>query len=174
MFDSAKAYGLIIIGLWAIYFGLNKSEPMPEDLIQVSGTLERAEIYEDCERNCSRYVIFTIAGAPNRYWNPAIRPDHLELLGGVGSNIEVYAARVPTQPMDGNAVKSWGLTVNSRTIVQLEESLIIENVKWQVLIPLLGGVLVFMGLIMRLLGYLWPERSNWTDTLLTKHEKDSN
>lgn len=176
MVDNAKAYGFIIIGLWAIYFGLNKSGPMPEELMQVSGTLENTEVYEDCDRRCSRYVILTIAGASNRYWTPEIRPDELELLGGVGSKIEVYAERISSsyRPIDGNALKSWGLAVNSRIIRRVEESLIYENVMWQVLIPLLGGVVIFMGLIMRLLGFLWPERDNWTKVLLTKHEKDSN
>jgi hypothetical protein len=143
MFDNFKAYVLIGLGLWAIFFGLNKSDPMPEDLMQVSGTLERAEVYEECDRGsgCTRYVILTIAGASSRYWTHAIRPDQLELLGGVGSNIELYAARNPTyRPIDGNAAKSWGLTVNSRIIMRMEESLIYENVMWQVVIPLLGGV----------------------------------
>jgi hypothetical protein len=159
MFDNYKAYALVGIGLWAIFFGLNTSEPMPEDLMQVSGTLERAEVYEDCHRGCTRYVILTIAGASNRYWTQAIRHDQLELLGGVGSNIEVYAARISThRPIDGNAVKSWGLTVNSRTIMRLEESLIYENVLRQVVIPLLGGVLILVGLIMGLIGFLWGKR----------------
>ena len=159
MFDNYRAYVLIGLGIWAIFFGLNKSDPLPEDLMQVSGTLERAEVYEDCYRKCTRYVILTIAGASNRYWTHAIRPDQLELLGGMGSNIEVYAARTPTyRPIDGNAVKSWGLTVNSRIIMRMEESMIYENVMWQVVIPLIGGVLILIGLIMRLVGFLWGER----------------
>jgi hypothetical protein len=157
MFDNYRAYVLIGLGIWAIFFGLNKSDPMPEDLIQVSGTLERAEVYEECDRSCSRYVILTIAGAPRRYWTHAIL--QLDLLGGVGSNIEVYATRTPTyRPIDGNAVKSWGLTVNSRIIMRLEESLIYQNVMWQVVIPLVGGVLILIGVIMRLAGFLWGER----------------
>ncbi|HEX4991566.1 MAG TPA: hypothetical protein VFW91_22520 [Candidatus Binatia bacterium] len=77
----------------------------------------------------------------------------------MGSNIEVYAARVPTyRPIDGNAAKSWGLTVNSRTIMRTEESLIYENVMWQVVIPLLGGVLILVGLIMSLARFVWGKR----------------
>jgi hypothetical protein len=159
MFDNYKAYVLIGIGIWAIFFGLNKSDPLPEELMQVSGTLERADVYEECYKSCTRYVILTIAGASGRYWTGAIRPDQLELLGGVGSNIEVYAARVPTyRPIDGNAAKSWGLTVNSRIIMRMEESLIYENAMRQVVIPLLGGVMILVGLYLRLLGFLWGER----------------
>jgi len=136
---------------------------MPEDLMQVSGTLERAEVYEDCNKSCYKYVILTIAGAPNRYWTHAIRPDQLDLLGGVGSNIEVNAVRVPTaRPIDGNAAKSWGLTVNSRIIMRLEASLIYENWLWQVVLPLVGGVSIFVALIMRLLGYLWESGDDRT------------
>jgi len=159
MFDNYRAYVLIGIGIWAIFFGLNKSEPMPEDLMQVSGTLERAEVYDECSKGCTRYVILTIAGASGRYWTKAIRPDQFELLGGVGSNIEVYAARVPTyRPIGGNAAKSWGLTVNSRIIMRLEESLIYENVMWQVVIPLLGGVLILVGLVVVLIGFIWEKQ----------------
>ena len=159
MFVNYKAYVVIGLGIWAIFFGLNKSDPPPEDLMQVSGTLERAEVHDDCYRGCTRYVILTIAGAPGRYWTHAIRPDQLELLGGVGSNIEVYAARTSTyRPIDGNAVKSWGLTVNSRIIMRMEESLIYENVIWQVVLPLVGGVVILIGLVMRLVGFLWGER----------------
>ena len=155
-----RGYVLIGIGIWAIFFGLNKSEPMPEDLMQVSGTLEKAEVYEDCYSKCTRYVILTIAGAPNRYWTHAIRQDQLELLGGVGSNIEVYAERIPPsyRPIDGNVVKSWGLTVNSRIIMRLEESLIYQNVMWQVVLPLVGGVVILLGLIMVLIEFFWGER----------------
>lgn len=163
MLDDTRALALIGIGIWAIFFGLNKSEPMPEDLMQVSGTLEKAEVYEDCDGRCTQYVILTIAGAPSRYWTHAIRHDQLELLGGVGSNIEVHAARIPTyRPIDGNAVKSWGLTVNSRIIMPLEVSLIYQNMIWQVLIPLLGGVMILLGLIMRLIGFLWGSGDDHT------------
>ena len=159
MFDNYRAYVLIGIGIWAIFFGLNKSEPMPEDLMQVSGTLERAEVYDECSKGCTRYVILTIAGASGRYWTKAIRPDQFELLGGVGSNIEVYAARIPTyRPIDGNAVKSWGLTVNSRIIMRMQDSLDHENMMWHAAIPLLGGVLILLGLIMGLIEFLWGKR----------------
>ena len=159
MFDNYKAYVVIGLGIWAIFFGLNKSEPMPEDLMQVSGTLERAEVYDECSKRCTRYVILTIAGASGRYWTNAIRPDQFELLGGVGSNIEVYAARVPTyRPIDGNAAKSWGLTVNSRIIMRMQDSLDYQNILWQRVLPLLGGVLILIGLIMGLIGFLWRKR----------------
>lgn len=55
--------------------------------------------------------------------------------------------------------------------MRLEEALIVEEVKWQVPITLMGGLLIFMGLILRLLGFLWPERESWTDTFLPKHER---
>jgi hypothetical protein len=159
MFDNYRAYVLIGIGIWAIFFGLNKSEPMPEDLMQVSGTLERAEVFDECFIRCTRYVILTIAGASGRYWTNAIRPDQFELLGGVGSNIEVYAARVPTyRPIDGNAAKSWGLTVNSRIIMRMQDSLDYQNIVWQRILPLVGGVSILIGLIMGLIGLLWRKR----------------
>jgi hypothetical protein len=135
-------------GLWLIFSALTMHRPGPDEVKEITGTLVSYVAYDGKNRHGpSRKVILTLAQEPYvRFWTDAISKKEAPGILMTGSRIRLFVQRVRTAtPVEGNALKAYGLWVDGRELQSLKDGL--EEERWfQWLgMPLLGLFLILLG-----------------------------
>jgi hypothetical protein len=132
----------LLAGLCAM-LSLARSSPQPAELVEVTGAVQRTDIYRSCRGRvfCDHALLVTLDGQPGRF---RIEPP-LQVLQIPHTNVRTYAAREPSgAPTDGDAVRTWGLWVNGLAVRTVEESIAEDGFIAHRVLPLLAMVLAAM------------------------------
>jgi hypothetical protein len=138
----------LLLGLLAgmcVVLSLGGSAPQPADLVEVTGSVQRTDIYRSCRGRvfCDHALLVTLDGQPGRF---RIEPP-LQVLQIPHTNVRTYAEREPSgAPTDGDAVRTWGLWVNGRAVRTVDESISEDGFIAHRFLPLLAVVLAAMAL----------------------------
>jgi hypothetical protein len=132
--------------IFAIYIPLVRGAPSMRELVPAEGRLLGYSVYRGGGRAGALFALIKLDGYPGRFWNDALKNAHADLLRGKeGSIVRVlYAPQAHFGPLDGDAVKSWGLWVNGVEIRSAADALAMDRFIANVVIPLMGvGLSVF-------------------------------
>jgi hypothetical protein len=138
--DLVFAALLAICGvIFAIYMPLAWAPPEMKDLVPADGRLLSYSVYQSGTR-ASQVALITLEGHPGRFWNDALKGAHADRLrGDVGATVRVlYAPHSRYPPVNGDAVKSYGLWVNGVRIASPARALRMDRFLTSVLVPVFG------------------------------------
>jgi hypothetical protein len=144
------AFGTFAIFVWAIF-------PMPGrgDLIEVAGPLVSYSIEKDnswfsqnLARRRSIYVFFKIGNYKGRFWSAAVTPGNVATyLAHEGAEVRVYRASDKFyRPVNGDGEKTWGLSVDGREILSVDEALTKDRIFAYGIIPVLGMAMLALAI----------------------------
>ena len=141
--DHAISLLLALLAGLCVVLSLVRSSPQSDDLVEVTGAVQRTEIYRNCRGRvfCDHALLVTLDGQQGRF---RIEPS-LQVLQIPHPHVRTYAEREPSgAPTDGDAVRTWGLWVNRRAVRTVEESIAEDGFTANRVLPLLAMVLAAM------------------------------
>ncbi|HKY86536.1 MAG TPA: hypothetical protein VJL90_07245 [Pseudorhodoplanes sp.] len=131
-------FGIAVLSIWARY-----SVPMLQDLTVVEGRLLSYSIESSDTAHRTRdktYVLFAITGHSGRFWTEAVSPDNVKsVFTRAGLPLKFHRKANPNaaRPLNGDAVKAYGLTVDGVQIKSAQDTLRADNFAFN-LIAVLG------------------------------------
>jgi len=145
------------MGVLALASSFAAKVPREEELVRVTGELQ---VYDFAFSGRRRVTILSLTDQPQRFWTDALPPESARALLRVpletsGSAIELFVERQPrAEPIAGDAMASYGLRIDDRTIQALDERLEHERKLTQTTLPALGAALVLLAIF----GHLWSKK----------------
>jgi hypothetical protein len=148
--------GLLFLTGWLVL-----PTPSFDDLIKVDGTLMSYSVEPSdswAERLAPRprhpYILFEVSGQPGRFWNDALNPNNVKsIFPRTGVSLTFY---IPTHShflsINGDARKSYGLTVNGTEIQSIDVSIGGNSFLEEVICPPIGILLLWRAV------YLWRKK----------------
>ena len=139
--------GLVMLFAWV-------TVPSRAGLTEVSGTLSFYTIEADdswLARRPRVYVLFKVDGQSGRFWSDAVNPSNVStIFPQPGVLLKFYVPHTGMHgAVNGDAYKSWGMTVNDQQIESADEAIAHDNFFARSLSPPIG----LIGLIMAI--YKW-------------------
>jgi hypothetical protein len=140
---------LVVFGVTIIFLSWLKGPPNAEELVPVEGPLLAYSGYRTNSRNGSFLVLFRLGGHPGRFWNDAVKNGSAGLLNGhTGEVVRVmYDPHAHLSPIDGDAVKSYGLWINGVELASAEDAVNTDHVLAHVVLPALGLLSAAIGFV---------------------------
>lgn len=150
------AFGLLLIFAWAIM-------PVPhrDQLTEVIGVLESYSVEADqsliqrSAKHRNLYVLFKVADHAGRFWNGAVGPANVRtIFTHPGVRLDFYAPpRDWFHPINGDAEKTYGLSVDGAEISSLDEALGSDNFVVHFVFPPLGVLSLVLAV------FLWKKKT---------------
>ena len=124
--------------------------PSREGLTEVSGALSSYTIEADdfwLARRPKVYVLFKVDGQRGRFWSDAVSPSDVSMIfPQPGVLLKFYVSHSGMlRATNGDAYKSWGMTVNDHQIESVDEALAHDNFFTRWLVPL-GVIAIVMAI----------------------------
>jgi hypothetical protein len=143
-----KAVCTALLGSVMLLAGLIAPVPSENDLQKVSGKLVSYSVEPDgswfaqhLTRRRTVYVLFTLEHQTGRFWNSAVTPTNAaSVLQRTGIPVDTF--RNPhsrSHPINGNAERTYGLTVNGVVVEPVADDLAHDTVAVYILLPFFGA-----------------------------------
>jgi hypothetical protein len=147
--DHAVSLLLWALAVAFVIFSFEKTAPSPGELMEISGEVRQADAIEECRAwrsLCKSKMIVTIDGRPGRYH---VRPRYagfFYLLKSPRTVIRTYIEKEPSDAGRSDVIaKTWGLWINGRPNVTLEDALSDDNFATHTVFPVLAAILGALG-----------------------------
>lgn len=137
------AFGMAVIVMPTIVW----PPPRYDQLVRVEGPLLSYSLHKSHARNPSLYALIKLGGRPGRFWNDALKDGSATLLSNrIGARVAVmYQRGGHYAPMDGDAVKSYGLWVDGVEIAAARDAVGWDRFLAFFALPALGAVMAAFG-----------------------------
>jgi hypothetical protein len=145
---SMGAFGLLLLFAWAIF-------PVPSraDLTEVTGALASYSVEADqswfaqhIKLRPSIFVLFKLTDRDGRFWSDSVNPGNMRTtFSHEGVALRFYQpTRRFYRPINGDGVKTYGLSVDGSEIQSVDDALSHDKVLAEFVIPSIGVlVLIF-------------------------------
>jgi hypothetical protein len=147
---AAHLFGAVVIAVFGavvILLPLVKGPPNVASLVPVEGMLVSYSVHRGNSGNSSLFSLFHLRGHTGRFWNDAAKNGSAHRLDGhIGETVRVmYDPHGHFTPIDGDAVKSYGLWIGGVEIVSASDAVNTDRLQAYVVLPALGLLCVGMG-----------------------------
>ncbi|MBV8210931.1 MAG: hypothetical protein JO133_12810 [Burkholderiaceae bacterium] len=132
-----------------LILSLHKSAPEPEELTEISGTVRDVNAVQECSWGfCNPAIIITLDEAPDRYHIRPTATGFIYLLRIPHTAVRTYVEKQPSfEEAHLDATKTWGLCVNGKWLVTLEDSLRTDNFFAHTVCPIIAIFLAAAGVV---------------------------
>ena len=148
-FLRAHAVSLLFCAAAAVFLilSLQKTAPEPEELMEISGTVRDVHATEHCPWGfCEQGIIITLDESPDRYHLRPATTGLILLLRIPHTAVRTYVEKQARfEDTDRGATKTWGLCVNGKWLVTLEDALRRDNFFAHTVCPVLAIFLAAFG-----------------------------
>jgi hypothetical protein len=136
------AFGIVIIVMSFI-----SRPPRFDQLVRVEGPLVSYSLYRTHGHSPDLLALIKLGGHPGRFWNDALKNGSARLLGNrMGARVGVmYQPDGHLAPMDGDAVKSYGLWVDGVEIASARDAVNFDRFLDFFVLPPLGVIIAALG-----------------------------
>ena len=154
LFKAGGPGGWLLAGCVLLIFAFFPKEPSGDQLRLVEGEVQSAEIVRDWYGRATR-LEFTLRGSPLRYWTGRFPRELTSVPLSSPAQVSFYAefdGPLPKRTPAGT-VKTYGLSVNDREIISVDDDLAGETAFRHYVMPPIGTVFLAIG------GFLFYRRN---------------
>jgi hypothetical protein len=132
------------LGVFLVLAPLFWGPPSMGELVPAEGALVSYALYRTSGRNSDLLALFKIAGHTGRFWNDGVKNGNASILAGdIGDTVRVlYQPHASIAPIDGDAIKSYGLWINGQQIASAKSSLQRDRFLAYLFFPAMGFGLI--------------------------------
>ncbi len=143
-------FSIFLLFVWAIF-------PVPRrgELIEVAGPLTSYSIEQNnswfsqhLARRRTIYVLFKLGDYQGRFWSDAVGPGNVKsYFAHDGAEVSVYRGiHRFYRPINGDGVKTWGLSVDGQEIQSVDEALSNDQILVFGVTPVLGMAILTLAI----------------------------